>query len=1306
MANITITQLPFAGPITGSELVPIVQNGLTVQTTTSSIAVQPTQTQTFLTATQQPSLPNSRYLAVGSGLSLTDAGAQGTLQISLTGIYPSLDSVGNGLMAKTGSSTLTARQITVGTGLGVTNGDGIAGNPQVTLGSFLANLQSLSASTGILGVSGGSFNARSVAGTAGNITVANGDGSSGNPTINLATTAVTAGTYGSASLVPVITVDSFGRVTSVSTAANPQGTVTSVTGTSPVLSSGGATPAISLASSYGDIQNPYASKTANFFLAAPNGSSGVPTFRGIAVADVPTLNQNTTGTATNITASSNSTLTTLSALSLPGSQVSGNISGNAANVTGTVAVANGGTGLTSTPTNGQLDIGNGTGFTRSTLTAGSGIAITNGSGAITIAATGSGSGTVTSVDVSGGTTGLTTSGGPITSSGTITLAGTLAIANGGTGQTTASAAFNALSPITTTGDLIIGNGVNSSTRLAIGTNGFVLTSNGTTATWAASSGGGGVTSFQTSLSGLTPSTATTGVVTLAGTLGATSGGTGFSTYATGDLIYASATNTLAKLAAGTNGFVLTLAGGVPTWAASTGGVTSFSAGTTGFTPSTATTGAITLAGTLNIANGGTGSTTAQTAMNAFAGAVTSGSYLRGNGTNVVMSAIQVADVPTLNQNTTGTSANVTGTVAIANGGTGATTAPNALTALGAYPASNPAGYTSNTGTVTSVAALTLGTSGTDLSSTVATGTTTPVITLNVPTASATNRGALSAADWTTFNNKGSGTVTAVSVVSANGFAGSSSGGATPALTLSTSITGVIKGNGTALSAATVGTDYSVGTSSLATGILKSTTTTGALSIAVSADFPTLNQNTTGTAANVTGTVAIANGGTGQTTASAGFNALSPITTTGDLIIGNGTNSATRLAIGANTFVLTSNGTTATWAAGGGGGLTGFTAAESTTSPNNTVYVDSLTSSAASTDADVAFVAKGTGATLAQVPDSTTAGGNKRGTYATDWQKFRSAATDVASGTYSVIAGGASNVASGSFSFVGGGGFTTAANRNTASGDFSSVVGGIRNTASATQSAVVGGSVNTASNTSAFVGAGSSNNNSGDSAFIGSGYQNTNSGYMAFIGTCFQSTNTGSHSGIVAGRSNNASANYSFIGGGFGNVANGFASVIAGGFYGTSRSIEGFQSFPACNAPITSTAGVSQAGLLILGVETTNATATVLRSNTSAASTNNQVILPNNSAYYVKGSIIANVTGGGNTKSWDFIATIKRGANAASTAIVGAVALNVQAADAGASTWIAAITADTTNGGLAVTCTGQASTTIRWVAKLETTEVTY
>lgn len=87
-------------------------------------------------------------------------------------------------------------------------------------------------------------------------------------------------------------------------------------------------------------------------------------------------------------------------------------------------------------------------------------------------------------------------------------------------------------------------------------------------------------------------------------------------------------------------------------------------------------------GTVAIANGGTGATTRQEAMDALAGAVTAGQYLRGNGTDVVMSAIQAADVPTLNQNTTGTASNVTGTVAVANGGTGSTTAAGARTNLG------------------------------------------------------------------------------------------------------------------------------------------------------------------------------------------------------------------------------------------------------------------------------------------------------------------------------------------------------------------------------------------------------------------------------------------------------------------------------------------------------------------------------------------------------------------------------------------------------------------------------------------------
>ena len=169
------------------------------------------------------------------------------------------------------------------------------------------------------------------------------------------------------------------------------------------------------------------------------------------------------------------------------------------------------------------------------------------------------------------------------------VTGTLPIGNGGTGQTTASAAFNALSPVTTTGDLIIGNGTNSATRLAIGANGYVLTSNGTTATWAASTGG--VTSFSAGTTGLTPNTATTGAITLSGMLAVANGGTGTSS---------------PSLVAGTN---VTISG---TWPNQTinasGGVTTLSFGSTGLTPSTATSGAVTVAGTLAVANGGTGVT--------------------------------------------------------------------------------------------------------------------------------------------------------------------------------------------------------------------------------------------------------------------------------------------------------------------------------------------------------------------------------------------------------------------------------------------------------------------------------------------------------------------------------------------------------------------------------------------------------------------------------------------------------------------------------------------------------------------------
>jgi hypothetical protein len=285
--------------------------------------------------------------------------------------------------------------------------------------------------------------------------------------------------------------------------------------------------------------------------------------------------------------------------------------------------------------------------------------------------------------------------------------------------------------------------------------------------------------------------------------------------------------------------------------------------------------------------------------------------------------------------------------------------------------------------------------------------------------------------------------------------------------------------------------------------------------------------------------------------------------------------------------------------------------------------------------------------------------------------------------HGVVVGGGNNQATGSYSFIGGGGDAgTAANRNVASGAWSFVGGGMRNTASGIGSVVVGGGDGT--NT----------------------YANTASGTGAFVGTGINNTATNSYTAVVNGALNTASAQYAFVGGGYSNGATGQFSTVAGGAFATARGITGNIVSSACFIPIAFASGVSQSALLILGVQTTDATATILRSDANAAGTTNQVILPNNSAYAFKGTVIANVTGGGNTKAWAIEGAIKRGANAASTALVGTPTVVSGFADVGAATWDITATADTTNGGLKITFTGQAATTIRCVAKLETTEVTF
>jgi len=292
------------------------------------------------------------------------------------------------------------------------------------------------------------------------------------------------------------------------------------------------------------------------------------------------------------------------------------------------------------------------------------------------------------------------------------------------------------------------------------------------------------------------------------------GGTGQSSaFTAGGIVYGSTTSALAVTSIGTTGQVLTSAGaGTPTWT----------------TPTTGTVTSVTGTSPVVSSGGNTPAISMPAATTSVSGYLTS------------------TDWNTFNSKGSGTVTSVTGTAPVVSSG-GATPAISMAAATGSVN-----GYLTSTdwttfnnkgsGTVTSVAALTLGTTGTDLSSSVATGTTTPVITLNVPTASATNRGALSAADWTTFNNKGSGTVTSVTATSPV----ASSGGATPAISLSANYGDTLN-------------PYASKTANYFLAAPNGSAGAPTFRAVVAADIPTLNQNTTGSAGSVANTLTIGTG---------------------------------------------------------------------------------------------------------------------------------------------------------------------------------------------------------------------------------------------------------------------------------------------------------------------------------------------------------------------------------------------------------------------------------------------------------------
>jgi hypothetical protein len=191
--QVSITQLPTAAALTGSESVPVVQNGVTVQTTTGAVAGAGALNYPFLTVGSTSGLTQARYLSTTGGLSLTDGGVGSTLTINLTGAPSVLNTVGTGIIVKDSSSTVVNRSLTVGSGLTISNADGISGNPAIGVSTNLQNLSSLS-SVGFVAGNGSTFSELTFTGTTSQISIASGDGSAGGPVVSIASNPILPGT--------------------------------------------------------------------------------------------------------------------------------------------------------------------------------------------------------------------------------------------------------------------------------------------------------------------------------------------------------------------------------------------------------------------------------------------------------------------------------------------------------------------------------------------------------------------------------------------------------------------------------------------------------------------------------------------------------------------------------------------------------------------------------------------------------------------------------------------------------------------------------------------------------------------------------------------------------------------------------------------------------------------------------------------------------------------------------------------------------------------------------------------------------
>jgi hypothetical protein len=550
MANVTITELPAAGAITGTESVPIVQNGVTVQTTTAALAGSPVQTQTFLTKNQEPTLNNSRALSNGTGVGLVDAGAQSTLTITLNAASGSLEAASNGMIAKTASNAVAARTMSsTTTGLSVTDGDGVAGNPTFALTGVALAVAGATGTGALALTSSTTVSTRTILGTSSQIDVTDGNFAN-SPVIAISADPVLSGNGGL--VVPVGTTGQRGSSTNGnfrynSTTAtfegyanNAWGAVTTGTGVtsvaqsftgglisvagSPITSAG--TLALTVAGTSGGV--PYFSSGTTWASSGALTANAIVLGGGAGAAPAPLASLGTTTTVLHGNAAG---APTFGAVSLT------------ADVSGTLPIANGGTGATTSAGAAFAIKGANTDLTSVALTTGTVSTTPSGSTDIanksyvdTVA-----QGLDTKASCIAATTVNITLSAPQTIDGIALIAGDRCLvknqstaADNGIYLVAAGSWARALDMDTWAE--VPGAYVFIQTGTTLADTGWVCTSNaggtiGVTAiTWAQFSGAGsGVSSLNFGTTGLTPASATTGAITVAGTLAVANGGTGAST---------------------------------------------------------------------------------------------------------------------------------------------------------------------------------------------------------------------------------------------------------------------------------------------------------------------------------------------------------------------------------------------------------------------------------------------------------------------------------------------------------------------------------------------------------------------------------------------------------------------------------------------------------------------------------------------------------------------------------------------------------------------------------------------------------